>query len=324
VTCYRPPDGQRRYSAGVVVRAVPEPVPRAVTDLDVSEPADGAVRASWTPPPYGQVRLVRSDQLPPWPAGSRVTPEDSAGLREIPGVPRRGTDGRDVLELRLPPGHHHLLVLTVGRNTSVAGNATEVRLVEPVRGLSADRRHDEVRLGWIWPDGATDVLICWPGGERQCSRRAYDDEGGAVLAIGAGETTIEVRALYPRRGGRLTAPGTQVLVPARGVAVSYRIRASRWHPRQRTIELVAEQATRLPGLVVVRSTGRYVPDDPSEGETVLRVGPQDLAPGRTAAFPVEVARGPAWLACFVDPDAPEAEARRILLFPPPAEEMRIR
>ena len=33
VTCYRTPDGQRRYSAGVVTRAVPEPAPEAVTDL---------------------------------------------------------------------------------------------------------------------------------------------------------------------------------------------------------------------------------------------------------------------------------------------------
>ena len=155
--------------------------------------------------------------------------------------------------------------------------------MEPVRGLSAERMHDEVRLGWIWPDGATDALICWPGGERHCSRRVYDDEGGAVITVGAAETTVEVRAVYPQRGGRLTAPATRVQVPGRGVAVRYRIRrASRWHPRQRTIELAAEQATRLPALVVVRSTGRYVPDDPSEGETVARVGPQDIAPGQTA------------------------------------------
>ncbi len=323
VTCYRAPDGQRRYSAGVVVRAVPEPALQAVTDLDVSEPGDGAIRAAWMPPPYGRVRLVRSEQPLPWSAGTHLTPEDAAGLRELPGVPRREADGRNVLELRLPPGRHHLLAVTVGRNASVAGNAAEVRLVEPVRGLSADRMHDEVRLGWIWPDGATDALIRWPGGERHCSRRVYDDEGGAVLTVGAAETTVEVRAIYPQRGGGLAAPGAQVQVPARGVAVTYRIRASRRHPRQRTIELAVERATRLPGLVVVRGTGRFAPDDPSEGETVARVEPQDIAPGQVAAFPVQVTRGPAWLACFVDPDAPTAEARAILLFPPPAEEMRI-
>ena len=325
-TCYRTPDGLRRYSPGVVTRAVPEPAPVEVTDLRVTGPDDGAAAmvATWTPPPYGRVRLVRGDEPLPWPPGTRISPDDTAGLQDVPGVPRRGTDGRDVLELRLPPGRHHILALTVGRNASVAGNTAEVRMVESVRGLTADRMHDQVRLGWIWPDGATDALISWPGGERHCSRRVYDDEGGAVITIGAAEATIEVGAVYPQRDGSLTAPGTRVHVPARGVAVTYRIRGSRWHPRQRTIEFAAEQATRLPGLVVVRSTGRYAPDDPSEGETVARVGPQDITPGQIVALPVQVAKGPAWLACFVDPDTPEADARDVLLFPPPAEEMRIR
>ncbi|MBV9205370.1 MAG: fibronectin type III domain-containing protein, partial [Actinobacteria bacterium] len=327
LACYRPPDGQRRYSAGVIARAVPEPVPRAITDLEISDPGDGVpvVVATWTPPPYGQVRLMRGDKPPPWPPGTRIGPEDLAGRHELPGVPRRGTEGRDRLDLRLPSGHHYLTALTVGRSTWVAGRTVEARLVEPVRELSADRMHDEVRLGWIWPEGATDVLISWPGGERSCSRRVYDDEGGAVITIGAAETTVEVRAIFPQRGGRLTAPAAGVRVPARGVAVTYRIRrGGRWRSRQRTIELAAERATRIPALVVVLSAGRYIPEDPSEGETIARAGPQDITPGQTAALPVEVPRRPGWLACFVDPGAAEAEGGGILLFPPPAEEMRIR
>ncbi len=183
--------------------------------------------------------------------------------------------------------------------------------------------HDEVRLGWIWPDGATDALICWPGGERHCSRRVYDDEGGAVLTIGRQETTVEVRAIYPLRDGRLTAPLPGCACP-RAVWRSVTGSGAPLAPAAPTIEFATEQATRLPGLVVVRSTGRYAPDDPSEGETVARVRPQDITPGQPAAFPVKATKGPAWLACFVDPDTPEADGRGILLFPPPAEEMRIR
>jgi hypothetical protein len=76
--------------------------------------------------------------------------------------------------------------------------------------------------------------------------------------------------------------------------------------------------------VVVRATGPYPPDDPSEGETIERVEPRDMTPGQPTRFRFAVGRGPAWLACFVDPEGTEAQARRILLFPPPAEEMRIR
>jgi hypothetical protein len=319
--------GQRRRSAGVVVKAVPEPAPRPVDDLEITGPGDGTrvFLAIWTPPPYGRVLLVRSDEPLPWPAGTRIRPAEAAALPQLPGAPHRGTDGRDVLELRLPSGRHQVTALTAGHNAVVVGRGTEVWQVEPVRGLSADRMHDDVRLGWIWPDHATDALVRWPGGEHRCSRRVYHDEGGVVLTVGAAETTIEVHAIYPRRGGQVVSAGASCLVPGRGVAISYRIRsAGWWRRRQRAVELVTERATSLPALVVVRTTGPYPPDDPSEGTTIERVDPRDVTPGQPATFRVAVGRGPAWVACFVDPEAIEEQADGILLFPPPAEEMRIR
>ena len=326
VTSYRGADGEYRPSAGVVIRAVPEPALRPVDVLDVIGPGDNTTVfvASWTPPPYGRVRLVLSDVPLPWPAGTCLTPQDAAGLTEVPGIPQHGTDGRDVLELRPPTGRHYVTALTIGRNATVVGSSAEVWLAEPVRGLSAHRMHDEVRLAWIWPDHATDAVVRWPGGEHCCSRRRYEDEGGVVVTTGAAEITVEVRAVYPRRDGQLISPGVKTQVPARGVAVSYRILHTSWRLRQRTFELVTEEATRLPALVVVRSTGRYAPDDPREGETIKRVEPQDIVPGQPVTFTVEAGKGPAWVACFVDPDAPEAAACGILLFPPPAEEMRLR
>ena len=328
VAAYRTPDGQHRLSPGVVERAVPEPQLEAVTDLDIGGPAEGArvVMARWTPPAYGQVRLALGSKPPPWPPGTVLRPGETARLRVISGVPRRGRDGRETMEVRLRPGRHYLLALTVGRNVSVVGQATEVQLAEPVRELTAHRMHDDVRLGWVWPVGATDALVRWPGGEHRCSRRVYDDEGGVVVTVGPTEVAIEVRALYPQPSGRLTAPAAQVRVPARGVAVHYRIgRASRWHPQRRLVELSAERETRLPALIVVQSTGPYAPDDPAEGETVERAGPQPIAPGQPVTIAVEVTKRPVWLACFVDPvtTGPDG-AGRVLLFPPPAAEMRIR
>ena len=194
--------------------------------------------------------------------------------------------------MSLPPGRHYLLILTAGRNVTVAGNAVPVRIVEPVSGLVADRLLDEVQLAWVWPESATDALVRWPGGEHRCSRRTYFDEGGVIVTTGPAEATIEVRAVYPEPGGSVTSPPANVGVPARGVAVSYQIRrASRWRSRRRTIELVAEQATRLPALVVVRSTGPYPPDDPAEGETVERIGPDSITPGQPLTVSVSRRKG---------------------------------
>ena len=74
----------------------------------------------------------------------------------------------------------------------------------------------------------------------------------------------------------------------------------------------------------MRTTGRYAPDDPAEGQAIGHVEPQDITPGQPVTVQVEVTKGPAWVACFVDPEGAEAEAGRILLFPPPAEEMKVR
>jgi hypothetical protein len=183
--------------------------------------------------------------------------------------------------------------------------------------------HDVVRLSWVWPGDATDALVRWPGGEQRCSRRVYDDEGGLSLTIGAAQTQIEVRAVYSQPGGEVTAPAAAATVPARRSALNYRIRpAGRLHPRQRIIEIMTEQPAMLPALVVVRSTGRYAPDDPAEGEAVARVAPRSILPGQPVTVTVEVPKGPAWLACFVDPAL--AAGDDVLLFAPPAQEMRIR
>lgn len=332
---YLTADGQRRRSAGVVVRAVPEPMPRPVDVLDVTGPSDGTgmFLATWTPPPYGQVRLVRSDRPLPWPARTRLGPRDTAGLTQVPGLPRRGTDGRDTLELSLPPGRHFITALTKGHNVTVVGRVTEAFHLEPVRDLSAcrmrdsaDGMRDEIRPGWIWPAGASDALVRWPDGELRISQRAYVDEGGGPrITIGLAETTIEVRAVYPQRGGERVSAGATYRVPARGIPVPYRIRsAGPWRRGQRTVEVTCEQAIRLPALVVVLSPGRYAPDDPHEGETIARVPPQDVAPGHPVTATVTVGKGPDWVACFVDPEAPEEQARAILLIPPAPEEMRVR
>ena len=324
---YRTSAGQRRAAAGIVVPAVPAPAPEAVTHLEVRASASGnaGLVAAWVRPRHGQVRLALTGTPPRWPAGARLTAEEVAGLRQVPGLPRRGTDSRELLELSLPPGRHYLIALTVGGRAVVVGDSAEVDLAEPVRGLSAQRMRDVARLSWVWPDDATDAVVRWPGGEHRCSRRVYEDEGGVTVSVGRAETLVEVVAVYSHPSGELTAPGVPISVPGRGVMLNYRIhRASRLHPRQRVVEIASEQPTMLPPLVVVRATGPYAPDDPAEGEAVARIEPQSIAPGQPVRVTVELPKGPAWLACFVDPGAAHAADRSVLLFAPPAEEMRIR
>jgi hypothetical protein len=271
------------------------------------------------------VRLVLADKPPRWPLGASLTAEEVAGLRQVPGIPRRGPDDREILDLSVPPGRHYLVALTAGGRSVVVGDSAEVGLAEPFRDLSALRLGDVVRLSWIWPDDATDAVVRWPGGTHSCSRRVYEDEGGVTVSVGSAAAVIEVVAVYSHPDGELIAPAARVSVPGRGISLNYRIhRASRMHPRQRVVEIAAEQPVTLPALVVVRATGPYAPDDPAEGETLTRIEPQPITPDQPVRVTVELPKGQAWLACFVDPGTVPDGAPRVLLFPPATQEMRIR
>jgi hypothetical protein len=311
-----------------VLRAVPEPEPDPVTGLAVRRTEGGTPTAvaTWIPPRHGQVRLVLTTGPPRWTAGTRLMPNDVAGLREVTGAPCPDSAGRAGVELRLPYGHHHLLALTMAGGAVVAGDRAELRLAEPVRELTAVRMHDAVRLAWIWPDDdAAAAEVRWPGGVHRCLRRVYDDEGGVTVTVGPAATRIEIRLSYPYPGLPQTGPAAEVPVPGQGVRVDYRIRRPRQpFTRQHVIELAAEHAVCLPSLLVVRSTGRYPPDDPTEGEPVARFPPKPITPRQPVTITVEPARGPAWLACFVDPDDPHSGDRAVILCPPPGDEMRIR
>lgn len=329
---YQAPSGPRQ-SPGLLLDAVPEPEPEPVTDLAVSE-ADGgrpgAFRASWTSPRWGRAQLTRSSQLLSSASGGPLAPADRDLLQLVPGEPRPGAGGRVTVDLTVAPGRHYFTVLTDSSDASVLGNIVPVQVVEPVSDLTADRMHDDVRLAWVWPSHATDVLVRWGDHEHRCSRRAYFDEGPPTVLVGRPETTVEARALYPQPGGgSIAAPGVSVRVAARGVAIHYRIRrASRLQRKRRTITFTAEETAQLPGLVVVRSTGRFAPDEPADGDVIHRVEPCPIAPGQPVAVTVDAGRDRGWLACFPDPAAPQNRAADgetgILLFPPPQEEMSLR
>ncbi len=354
---YRAPDGARRLSDGIEVPAVPAPEPGAVTDLTEDLPAErvhpeqvpanevpaegvpadeaatstAQVVLRWTPPRHGHVRLVRADQAPDWRVGTRVPPADLAGLTDIPGEPEHDTDGRAVLAARLPFGRHFVTPVTEVGRVIVAGNTAPLLLLEPARGAHAERRHDTVErrhdtveLSWVWPRGATDVIVRHPDGELDCSRRAYFAEGGCIISVSRHEVTFSIIAVHQGPDGRQTAPPAWITVPARQAAVHYRIGRSRLHPRQREVRVSAEETVQLPPLVAVQTTGEYPPRDPAEGERIHEIPRQHVDPGQPVPFTVQLAHlNPGWLGCFVDPQRSDPDADPILLFPPPADEMRV-
>ena len=268
-----------------------------------------------------------SDKPPPWPPGDPLTAERRGRVPRIGRDAPPRPDGRDCAGDQPAAGTPSPRgARPPGATPGSAGSSREIWLVEPVRGLSARRMHDEVRLGWIWPEQATDALVRWPGGEHRCSRRVYDDEGGVVIT--------SVRRRRPSRSVRstcgaaavLTSPGVQIRIPARGVAVRYRIRRG----KPPAAAAADHRVRRRAGGPAARPGGRadhgpVSPDDPSEGDDDRA---RRAAAHRTRPAGVPVGRGgqgPGLAGLLRRPGRPRRRTPgEVLLFPPPAEEMRIR
>ena len=225
-------------------------------------------------------------------------PQDAAGLSDISALPRHGGDGRDVpraapaARASLPAG------ADLGRNaiggrqharrSAWSGRSATCPPPDARRGPAglglARRRHR--RAGPL----ARRRALLFPARLRRRGRRRRHRRPGGDVRRGPRGLSASQRAAH-RTGG--TGPRAR---PGAWRSATGSAARARCRPRQRIVELVPERPTRLPALVLVRTTGPYAPDDPAEGETVERVEPQPIAPGQPVTITVEASpRGrPGW------------------------------
>jgi hypothetical protein len=314
---YRAADGSACTSARVSLRAMPAPAPVPVESLRVQAKAP-AIEVSWVPPPLGRVDLLLSPVRPPWRSGAEPAQAALAAFgRPVAATPRPAADGRVAMLMPAPSSRSYLLAVTRVGLRAVVGAWTEFGTAQPVSEVTAERRLDDAQFSWIWPKGAVDSIISWPGGERRCTRRQYDDEGGPTIPVGSAEVVVQVRAIHPDPVAELVALAVSVTVAARPAMVQYHWRKSLG---RRLLELTTDQACELPELIVVRSTAAYPPDEPSDGVEVIRLPPVSIRPEAPLRIPVRLPRrATGFLACF-----PASRDHGLLLFPPPHSEMRIR
>ena len=306
------------------------------------------VQLSWSPPPAGLVSMRMAAEPPPWAAGTIVAASDADSYGRplsATGVP--GPDRRMTHELALPQARAFVTAMTVRDADAAVGRTVEITKGAPVRGLSARRFGDEVRLTWTWPEEATAAQVAWQPSaaidegvasagrqQRTCSRRAYNAEGGFAAVMGHGAQRVAVWAVIAGADGeRVTAPA-EIEVPEAGIPVHYDVRRVPGfgglvslvrRQRRRTLRVRATRRCVLPDLIVVESRHPGIPLSPHNGETVAKIAGRPM----DSDVPLEVvvklgADGPSWLACFVDPAKPAPARGRVTLVGPPVARLRVR
>ena len=307
------------------------------------------VQLSWSPPPAGMVSMRIAAEPPPWSAGTVVAVRDAdsygrpLGATGVPGPDRRMTH-----ELALPQARTFVTAMTVRDADAAVGRTVEITKGAPVRGLSARRFGDEVRLTWTWPEEAIAAQIAWQPSAvnadervasagskpRTCSRRAYHAEGGFAAVMGPAAYRVAVWAVITGADGeRVTAPA-EIEVPEAGIPVHYDVRRVRGfgrlvsmvrQQRRRTLRVRATRRCALPDLIVVESQHPGIPLGPHDGDTVAKIAGRPMDPDTLLEVVVKLgADGPSWLACFVDPAKPAPARGRVTLVGPPVARLRVR
>ena len=343
-----PSQGMRTEPDLPAATPVPAEPLQAVTDLQARtmRGRSDVVQLSWSPPPAGVVSLRMAASRPPWKLGAVIASYDA----DLYGRPLRtsgvsGPDRRMSSELTLPQAPTFVTAITVRDADAVVGETVEITRGAPVRGLSAHRFGKEVRLTWIWPDDAVAAYVAWqpsaaltdqgePASARQqrsCSRRAYDAEGGFAAAMGHAAQHVEVWAVSTRSGKEQVTAPAEIEVAAIGVPVHYDFRrvpgalSLLGRRRRRELWLSPELPCVLPDLLVVECRHTTVPLAPHGDETVAKIPGGPIDPRAPVRRVIELgARGPSWIACFIDPAAPAAVRDRVTLIGPPVGKQQVK
>ena len=310
--------GERWVTAGTGRWAAPEAPLEVVRELraELLPGAELEVTLSWRTEKTAVVTVYRSDRPPPWRPGTYIGLPELAGYgRPVSGEPVPGAEGTGQLRLRAANGRSYFCAITVGVARVMIGASVPVAVMRPVTGLRAERRSGKLWLDWQWADDCHVCQVQWRHEEDEerttpaveCGRRRFDDDGGFSMAIGPRPGVVSVRSVYRDAGGEIVSEPAEKAVPAGDVIVCYAFRRrKRWLPwRQSQLVLTADQAIRMPPLVVVHTTGRVMPLRAEQGTPILRWPGAELSPSTSFSvrIPAPPHRGPDWLTCFFDGDS---------------------
>jgi len=185
---YRPESGREAWSRGLTESATPtaRPVP---TD-EMHARLEGAhVVCSWTAPPAGKVRVVRTAHPAQHQPGEflPVVDVDDLGTRLVSLTGCRAVDEHPT------PVEPYYTAFTLSGDDAVAGPGRVCVAIDDVTGLSWTSVPGGVKLQWEWPSHCASVVIArrrdqWPSGPHdpqahrtRCSREQYDRNNASFI-----------------------------------------------------------------------------------------------------------------------------------------------
>jgi hypothetical protein len=168
--------------------------------------------------------------------------------------------------------------------------------VEDVDRLQLSNDGGDLLVNWIWPDGASHVLVGWRMGlppkglddpaakKLRVDRHEYQSQGKVRLTdLKSGRYYVRAWSCYPTPEGEVMAAGTSRGCQANAVAgpvqqITYKMTRQPLRGYWR-LSISGEPGLRLPALTLVAKRGTFVPTAVTDGTVVKRFEPLELTDG---------------------------------------------
>ncbi len=316
--------GEPACSEPATVTAVPREAAYPVTDLKVAAGPGHPARAEWS--------TVRGYQTELWalplerglPVGSRVPAErlEALGGQRLTGPQQeQGLLRSQVLDQ--VAGLRACYPVTWDGDEGLVGAAVTVGEAPSASEVEAVRFGSELVVSWVWPEGDHRMSVSWSGlddqrGERRVSRVDYQRDGGVRIPRADLVTEVVVRTVVATPAGDLVCSPVVVSLAAVPPRLAYTLRLPRrlLGGREATLQLTSAGFRGVAELVVVMSTGDYMPSSPDAGQQIARLGVDLTAsPTQTVTFTVPKVKS-YWLRVFA------AHPGRLTLQDPPTPTLK--
>lgn len=275
-------------SPGVAVVATPVEPPPKIADLHARR-EERTVFLEWTPPRRGEVQIRQCSRLPNTSPGEVIALATAISF----GLPVQVT-GRGTAQATLDgQGRVYFVPLSVVVETAVVGVPIDVKMLDEVTNLEAQRQGNTIQLTWMWPKGAIEVLIVWRhdafprvpeevGERRSLSRTEYEHAGLWELR-NAPRLRHYFTVFVQGQEADLYSAGSQVL-EASGLEaeVTYKVVTKRGvfsrSLKEAWIELRTRDLQRLPALQAVLKQG-LPPARREDGRVVVDIDSLEFVSG---------------------------------------------
>jgi hypothetical protein len=298
----------RRFT-GASVKA-PAPVVHLTVEPLTDEP--GFLLARFTPPPSGSV-VLRELAAVPAAVGTRLPASNLPG-EAVAAVPVAGG-----LRASAPSRVAVIVAVTVNGDRAVVGDHAQWIPPTAAPVVVAQRRGDGVHLSWDWPRDVVEMEVRWRADANAwqamvVSAARYGADGGVHLPRQGDRTEIVVAAVVNGVDRRLVGPGARVLVAA-PVAAAYTVAKPGLRRKEVVATVTATRAVVVPRLVLLASTGQFLPLRATDGQVLVELSQVDLTHSVELRAPLP--SGVTWVRCFAPGDVLE-------LRDPPTDQLRVR